>query len=148
MMLRDDPASDCAEQHSHDWQEQLQSLHVTRTNSRAGRQSGFRRSLGGLAGARRRKRSRNQAQAVHYGRSSHLICGYPDRAVAAQMKERCVDMTTARGLISRLRELIAALDRRTLRPERNGETQIVAESAELREQARKRIAELETRKLS
>jgi hypothetical protein len=63
------------------------------------------------------------------------------------MKERVVDTTTSRGLISRLRELIAALDRRTLRPERKG-TQIVAESAELREQARKRIAELETRKLS
>jgi hypothetical protein len=64
------------------------------------------------------------------------------------MKERGVDTTTARGLISRLRELIAALDRRTLRPERKGETQIVAESAELRGQARERIAELETQKLS
>ena len=64
------------------------------------------------------------------------------------MKEHGVDTTTARGLISRLRELIAALDRRMLRPERKGEKQIVAESAELREQARKRIAELETGRLS
>lgn len=57
------------------------------------------------------------------------------------MTERGGDATT-RVLISRLRELIAALDRRTLRPERKGEPQIVAESAELREQAQKRIAEL------
>ena len=57
------------------------------------------------------------------------------------MTERGGDATT-RVLISRLRELIAALDRRTLRPERKGERQIVAESAELREQAQKRIAEL------
>lgn len=47
-------------------------------------------------------------------------------------------------LISRLRELIAALDRRTPRPGRAGEPQIVAESAELRERASERIAELET----
>jgi hypothetical protein len=45
--------------------------------------------------------------------------------------------------ITRLRELIAALDRRAPRPERPGERQIAAESAELREKAIARIAQLE-----
>jgi hypothetical protein len=56
--------------------------------------------------------------------------------------------TTRRYLVVRLRELIAALDRRTRRPERRNETVIAAESAELRAQATKRIAELETGNLS
>jgi hypothetical protein len=64
------------------------------------------------------------------------------------MKARGADTSTTRSLIARLRELIAALDRRTLRPERKGETLIAAESAELRKQATKRIAELETGKPS
>lgn len=58
------------------------------------------------------------------------------------MKERGTG-TLDVSLVSRLRELIAALDRRTVRPERTGETRIVAESDELREQARSRLAELE-----
>ena len=64
------------------------------------------------------------------------------------MNERGLDTTAARHLIGRLRELIAALDRRTQRPERQGETLIAAESAELRAQAAKRLAELETGNLS
>ena len=48
-------------------------------------------------------------------------------------------------VVERLHELIAALDRRTPRPERTSEGRIAAESAMLREQALERIAELETR---
>jgi hypothetical protein len=59
------------------------------------------------------------------------------------MKLRGAETTTAQSVIARLRELISALDRRTPRPERTGETQIAAESAKLREEAAKRIAELE-----
>jgi hypothetical protein len=59
-----------------------------------------------------------------------------------------VDTTAGRHLIGRLHEFIAALDRRTQRPERQGETLIAAESAELRAQAVERIAELETGNLS
>lgn len=50
------------------------------------------------------------------------------------------------SVIARLRELIAALDRRTPRPDRTGERQIVADSEALREQALERIARLEMRK--
>jgi hypothetical protein len=46
-------------------------------------------------------------------------------------------------VIARLLELIAALDRRTPRPERTGERHIAAESAALRGQAEERIAQLE-----
>ena len=59
------------------------------------------------------------------------------------MKECGVDTTATRYLVLRLRELIAALDRRTRRPERRGETVIAAQSAELRARATKRLAELE-----
>jgi hypothetical protein len=59
------------------------------------------------------------------------------------MKLRGADTTAVQSVIARLRELIAALDRRTPRPQRTGETQIAAESARLREEAAKRIAELE-----
>lgn len=48
------------------------------------------------------------------------------------------------SVVRRLRELIAALDRRTPRPDRVGEGQIVADSDALREAAVERIAELET----
>lgn len=51
-------------------------------------------------------------------------------------------------VIARLRELIAALDRRKPRPERKVESQIAAESAALREEAVERIAQLEIRKQS
>jgi hypothetical protein len=46
-------------------------------------------------------------------------------------------------LILRLRELIAALDRRQPRPERQGEREIAAQSEKLREDAVARIAQLE-----
>jgi hypothetical protein len=46
-------------------------------------------------------------------------------------------------VIARLLELIAALDRRTPRPERAGERQIAAEAAVLKGQAEERIAQLE-----
>ena len=49
-----------------------------------------------------------------------------------------------RCVIARLRELIAALDRRTPRPERTDERQIAADSEALRGQAVERIAQLET----
>ena len=52
------------------------------------------------------------------------------------------------SVIARLRELIAALDRRTPRPDRTGERQIVADADALREAAVERIAQLETRKQS
>jgi hypothetical protein len=52
------------------------------------------------------------------------------------------------SVIARLRELIAALDRRTPRPDRTGERQIIADSDALRDAAAKRIAELETSKQS
>ena len=52
------------------------------------------------------------------------------------------------SVIARLRELIAALDRRTRRPERTDERQIVADSDALRAAAVERIAELETDKQS
>ena len=48
--------------------------------------------------------------------------------------------------IARLRELIAALDRRTPRPERATESRIAAESAALRQDAVYRLAELELQK--
>jgi len=64
------------------------------------------------------------------------------------MKLHGADTTTVHGIIARLRELIAALDRRTPRPERTDETQIAAESAELREEAIQRLAQLEIRKPS
>jgi hypothetical protein len=51
-------------------------------------------------------------------------------------------VTTVHNLIARLRELIAALDRRTPRPERPTEGRIAFEAATLREQALARIAEL------
>ena len=54
--------------------------------------------------------------------------------------------STGQSIITRLRELIAALDRRTPRPERTGETRIAAESAALRSEAVDRIAQLETPK--
>lgn len=50
---------------------------------------------------------------------------------------------TVHSVIARLRELIAALDRRTPRPERPSERRIAGESAALREQALDRIAKLE-----
>jgi hypothetical protein len=43
-------------------------------------------------------------------------------------------------MVCRLRELIAALDRRTPRPERKGEQQIAADSEALRDEATKCIA--------
>jgi hypothetical protein len=46
-------------------------------------------------------------------------------------------------IISRLRELVAALDRRRPQPERPGEPEIAADSAKLREEAVTRIAQLE-----
>ena len=49
----------------------------------------------------------------------------------------------AHTVIVRLRELIAALDRRTPRSERPSESQVAVESAALREQALERIAQLE-----
>ena len=52
------------------------------------------------------------------------------------------------SVIARLRELIAALDRRTPRPERTDERQIVADSDALREAAVQRITELEIGKQS
>jgi hypothetical protein len=48
------------------------------------------------------------------------------------------------AVVARLRELVAALDRRTPRPKRKDETDIAAESADLREEATKRIAEIES----
>ena len=48
-------------------------------------------------------------------------------------------------VITRLHEFIAALDRRRPQPERAGERQIATESAELRERAVARIAQLEQR---
>jgi hypothetical protein len=48
--------------------------------------------------------------------------------------------------IARVRELIAALDRRTPRPERTEEVRIAAESAALRQHALERLAELEVKK--
>jgi hypothetical protein len=62
------------------------------------------------------------------------------------MKPHGTERNAVRSVICRLRELIAALDRRTPRPERTGEQQIAAESEALREEATKRIAELETGK--
>jgi len=50
--------------------------------------------------------------------------------------------------IIRLHELIAALDRRRPQPERSGEREIASESAELRERAVARIAQLEQRQES
>ncbi len=47
------------------------------------------------------------------------------------------------SLITRLRELIAALDRRTPRPERAAERQIAADAAALKERAIALIAQLE-----
>ena len=47
------------------------------------------------------------------------------------------------SLTNRLRELIAALDRRTPRPDRAGESQIAADAAALRKQALAQIAQLE-----
>ena len=64
------------------------------------------------------------------------------------MKLHGAETNPVQGIIARLRELIAALDRRTPRPERTGETQIAAESAELREEAVQRIVQLEIRKPS
>lgn len=49
-------------------------------------------------------------------------------------------------LITRLREFIAALDRRRPQPDRPGEREITADSAKLREEAVARIAQLEGRK--
>lgn len=51
-------------------------------------------------------------------------------------------------VIARLRELIAALDRRTPRPERPSEGQIAVDSAALKDQALERIAQLEMPKES
>lgn len=64
------------------------------------------------------------------------------------MKPQGTETNAVRSVITRLRELIAALDRRTPRPERTGERQIVADSEALREEAVERIAELEMRKQS
>jgi hypothetical protein len=64
------------------------------------------------------------------------------------MKPHGTERNAVRSVICRLRELIAALDRRTPRPERTSEQQIAAESEALREEATKRIAELENLKLS
>jgi hypothetical protein len=47
------------------------------------------------------------------------------------------------GLVSRLHELIAALDRRHPRPERPGEAAIARASAELRSEAIARLAALD-----
>ena len=47
-------------------------------------------------------------------------------------------------LIARLRELIDSLDSRVPHLERAGETRIAAEAAALRDEALKRLAELET----
>jgi hypothetical protein len=51
-------------------------------------------------------------------------------------------------VIARLRELVAALDRRTPRLERPNENQIAGESAALREHALERIAEREMHRQS
>ena len=55
---------------------------------------------------------------------------------------------TSNSVIRRLRELIAALDRRTPRPERLAESQIAVESSALREAAVDRIAQLGIRNQS
>jgi hypothetical protein len=64
------------------------------------------------------------------------------------MNQRKTETTAVRSVIARLRELIAALDRRTPRPDRTGELQILADSEALREEAVERLAELETPKQS
>jgi len=51
-------------------------------------------------------------------------------------------------LVRDLHELIAALDRRVPRVERAGEASIARDAAALRSKARKRLAELEGRKIS
>lgn len=55
-----------------------------------------------------------------------------------------VDRTT-QELIGDLRELIAALDRRVPRLERQGETAIARDAARLRDEAIARITQLEAR---
>jgi hypothetical protein len=44
-------------------------------------------------------------------------------------------------VIARLRELVAALDRRTPRPEREGEDDIARDAAALKREAQERIAD-------
>ena len=52
---------------------------------------------------------------------------------------------TRADLRVRLSELIAAIDRRISSPAGTGEENIAADAADLREQARRRIADLDTR---
>jgi hypothetical protein len=64
------------------------------------------------------------------------------------MNLRETETTAVRTVIARLRELVAALDRRTPRQDRTGELQIIADSEALREEAVERLAELEIPKQS
>ena len=50
-----------------------------------------------------------------------------------------------RSVIARLRELIAALDRRMPRSDRTGESRIASEAATLKDKALARIAQLKMR---
>lgn len=54
-------------------------------------------------------------------------------------------ISRANILIADLRELVAALDRRVPRLEREGELAIARDAARLREEALRRIADLESR---
>ena len=53
--------------------------------------------------------------------------------------------STRADLRVRLSELIAAIDRRVRNPGGSGEENIAADAADLREQAERRIADLDTR---
>jgi hypothetical protein len=56
-----------------------------------------------------------------------------------------VTASTRADLRVRLRELIAAIDRRVSNPADTREENIAADAADLREQAERRIADLDTR---
>ena len=67
-------------------------------------------------------------------------------AVAAQLRVAPVMAKASRSVIDDLRELVAALDRRVPRLEREGEPAIARDASALREAAVKRLAELEASK--
>lgn len=66
-----------------------------------------------------------------------------ERRVEAGARARGAPMALIATRLARLRELIAALDRRVPRVERVGEASIARDAAALKKKALKRIAELE-----
>ncbi len=72
-----------------------------------------------------------------------FVIGAIARVLGCHSERYLVVVNRNSGLITRLRELIAALDRRSPRPERVSEEQIALDSAELRNKAVAQIAHLE-----